>query len=73
MTANIKYGALLKEQRPIQRNNQKQLFPSLICSNHFFGPGAKQSDETRGRGGCREEEVAKPVQQPRRKIRYAPL
>ena len=44
-----------------------------ICSNHFFGPGAKQSDETRGRGGRGEEEVAKPLQQPRRKIRYAPL
>ena len=30
MTANIKDGALLKEQRSTQRNNQKQLFPSLI-------------------------------------------
>ena len=39
----------------------------------FFSSGAKQSDEARGRGGCWEEEVAKPMSQPGGEVCPAPF
>ena len=71
MTANIRW--CIAQRAKVNPTEQSKTIISILdvlkTVSLLWFSGAKQSDETRGRGGRREEEVAKPLQQPRRKIR----